>query len=417
MALSISYFIVQNVAHKNKARSINKQLNSFVTKEREQYSLPALSVSIKFPDDATIYSSTSGTTTINGKKEVSPKTLFQMGSITKSFTAAIVYQLDAEGILSVNDKLGKWLPEYKKWSNITLYQLLTHTSGVTDYIDTPGFWETIKCNPKRQWTLPELAQLAYKRPDTSPPGRGYQYTNTDYVLLGLVIEKATNRPVEDSFQRYLLANPKIGLTSTYYLPRIYPNSILSRMAHGYDNEGTFGFNKDVTTVNTSFSPTSGAIVSTPGDIVRWIDSLFNKGILPEKQLQQMLTVVNEDNGNVIDNRQLNSMLKEAQKQDKLFVNLGAGSGIGMVYLKSGGVYWMHAGGMPGYQSLFAYNPCSGVIIALAYNVQPKENYVFMSILNDIDNALLQRIPMRSNYTHGSSLPYQIERKICRLNRA
>ena len=107
------------------------------------------------------------------------------------------------------------------------------------------------------------------------------------------------------------------------------------MAHGYDNEGTFGFNKDVTTVNTSFSPTSGAIVSTPSDIVRWIDSLFNKDILPEKQLQQMLTVVNEDNGNIIDNTQLNSMLKEAQKQDKLFVNLGAGSGIGMVYLKSG----------------------------------------------------------------------------------
>ncbi len=54
------------------------------------------------------------------------------------------------------------------------------------------------------------------------PDPGYQYTNTDYVLLGLVIEKAANRPVEDSFQRYLLANPKIGLTSTYYLPQAYP---------------------------------------------------------------------------------------------------------------------------------------------------------------------------------------------------
>ena len=111
----------------------------------------------------------------------------------------------------------------------------------------------------------------------------------------------------------------------------------------------------------------------------------------------MLTVVNEDNGNVIDNTQLNSMLKDAQKRDKLFVNLGAGSGIGMVYLKSGGVYWMHAGGMPGYQSLFAYNPCTGVIIALAYNEQPKEDYVFMSILNDVNKALLQRESMCGNY--------------------
>jgi len=407
LAVFAAYWLVQITTDKAKGEGFNAQLTSLVEKEKHKYNLPALSVSIKLPGTDVIYNAIAGTTTMGGQEKNTPKTLFQMGSITKSLTAALVYQLDAENSLSINDTLGQWLPEYKQWRNITLYQLLTHTSGVAKYINSKGFWQKLKDHPNKQWGMSELTQLAYDQPLAFQPGDGYQYTNTDYVLLGMIIEKATYHSVAHNFQKYFFNNPKLNLSSTYDLPYSYPAPILARIAHGYDDEGTFGYNKDVTMVNASFTPTSGAIVSTPEDIVHWIHALFTKSILSEKQLGKMLSLVDEKTGKEIDEKKLLIKIEKAQQENKLFTDLGAGSGIGMVLLGNNDLLWMHAGGMPGYQSLFAYNPCTGMIIALAYNKQPQEDYVFMAILKDINAFLLQKKPvLKKDFVHNSDLPYQ-----------
>ena len=104
---------------------------------------------------------------------------------------------------------------------------------------------------------------------------GYNYTDTDYVLLGIIIQSLLHEPLQKAYQQYLFS----GLKNTYYMPNTYNKKFLINMAHGYDDEGTFGYNVDVTHVNTSFAATAGAIVSTPNNIVKFYPKAFSSQFL------------------------------------------------------------------------------------------------------------------------------------------
>ncbi|MCP4475722.1 MAG: beta-lactamase family protein [Gammaproteobacteria bacterium] len=385
LAISLSWGMVSIAwAVQPTKQILNQQLRQIVNHERLTYQLPALSVAIQLPMETTPRDYVSGYLTVKEKYSINANTIFQIGSITKTYTATIILKLAEMGKLSLTDNLAKWLPQYPKWQAVTINNLLTHTSGVYKVIDVPGYWQTLKRQPKKAWTLQQLADLAYHYPNYFKAGQGWNYSNSDYILLGLIIEKATQQSVEQVFNRYLLHNRALGLTHTHYISHGYPQNIIHNLAHGYDDEGTFGYNQDVTDVETFSGTPAGSIVSTPNDVVKFLQQLFNGKILSSQSLHTMQTLRSHQDGRLLNIKQfLDNQLPSSQP----WFDIGQGTGLGLVYLSSTGLVWMHAGGMPGYQSLFAYDPCNGIYVVLMYNKQPKIDFIFLNIVQTIFKKL------------------------------
>lgn len=127
---------------------------------------------------------------------VSQETLFQMGSTCKSFAAAVLLKLEARGVLSLDDTLGKWLPQYSAWKDVTLRRLLNMTSGIPNYSETETLSRVWAEEPQREMSAAELVAAAYPSPGGPqlPVYEGYGYSNTNYVLAGMVAAKAAGNP-------------------------------------------------------------------------------------------------------------------------------------------------------------------------------------------------------------------------------
>jgi len=233
---SSAYSATQN--HISKSSTVfNQNIQQAVNRAYLKYRLPALSVSISLPGESNIRNYTAGTYTLASKRNITPHSLFQIGSITKTYVAVLIMKLVKEGKLSLNDKLGTLLPKYRKWSDITVDELLHHTSGVYKYIDAKNFWLNFKKHPYKQWSLSQLADLAYQYPNNFKPGKSYLYTNTDYVILGLIIEKVTKQTAASALDSYLLNSKQDKLKDTYYAAEGYPSGTMQNIAHGYGNSG------------------------------------------------------------------------------------------------------------------------------------------------------------------------------------
>jgi len=163
---------------------------------------------------------------------VDQDTFYQMGSTSKSFTAAVILQLEAAGKLSIDDTLGKWLPEYAAWKDVTIRHLLDMTSGIPTYSETEWMSKAWADEPMRAFTLKELADAAYPSATNQlPVSKGYFYSNTNYVLAGMIAEKATGKSFRDLVHE-LVIEPH-GLTSTFYEASTYPEQVIKRLSHGY----------------------------------------------------------------------------------------------------------------------------------------------------------------------------------------
>lgn len=381
---------------------LNKEINNILDESKTKYNLPAISLSIKLPNNNKINNYVSGYYTLAKNRNITPETLFQIGSITKTFTATIIYKLIEENKLSGNDNLTKWLPQYSRWKKITIYDLLHHTSGVYNYTSGKSFDNLLRNNPQKYWSLNELADMAYKHADLSSPGKKYNYTNTDYILLGMIIEKVSNKSIQEVFDDYL---KQYELKNTFYTPSNYPEEVNTRLAHGYNRDGTFKFNTDVTFVSISFGQSAGAMISTPNDIIKWLNQLFTGKIITNKSLADMTKIISEKDATPINIKKL--PLSNKFSKSKPFIEIGAGAGIGLVYFKNNGFTLAHAGGMPGYESLYAYNPCNGIYLVFAYSVKPKQQFIDIQIADEIfkrlNNSALVAEAIRA-YQQANLLP-------------
>lgn len=176
---------------------INNGIQKIIDDDRVKYDIPGVEVSISFPNEASPRNFVSGTTTINGATLIKADTLFQIGSETKSFTAITLLQLEAEKLLSLDDQIGKWLPHIPHtWKKATIRQLLNHTSGIFNYVEADEFWDAEYKNLKRVWTDKELIHFALHKKPYFLPGQGWHYSNTNYVLAGMIIKAATDNTIE-----------------------------------------------------------------------------------------------------------------------------------------------------------------------------------------------------------------------------
>jgi D-alanyl-D-alanine carboxypeptidase len=218
---------------------------------------------------------------------------FRVGSITKTFVATVVLQLAAEGVLGLDDTVETWLPGLlPNGQAVTLRQLLNHTSGIYNYTEDEALFRSLVRNPLRVMTPADLVSVATKHRPTFDPGRGWSYSNTGYIVLGLVIEKAAAAPLEQQLRQRIFE--PLGLTHTSFpavasLPRPFARGYLPPGNGVLSTPG--GKPVDVTAWSPTWAWAAGALVSTAGDLARFYGALLGGEVLQPEQLREMKTAV------------------------------------------------------------------------------------------------------------------------------
>ncbi len=207
-----------------------------------------------------------------------PETKFQIGSITKQFTAASILQLAEQGKLSVEDKLSKYLPNFPKGDSVTIHMLLNHTSGVANFTALPQFAGKETLSPSKDSMIAFIAAGGY----AFSPGTRYQYSNSGYFLLGIVIEKASGMNYSDYLAKNIFA--KAGMTNSGVNKL---DSILPMRAHGYGMNKKKVVNADYITMEWPFS--AGSLYSTVDDLYQWERALYGTTVLTAASKTKMTT--------------------------------------------------------------------------------------------------------------------------------
>ena len=209
----------------------------------------------------------------------SPKTKFRIGSITKQFTAAAILLLQERGSLNVDDRVNKYMPDAPaSWDKITIFNLLTHTSGIPDFT---GFADYVSL--ERLATTPEkLVKRFRDKPLDFQPGENWKYSNSGYVLLGYLIEKISGKTYAEFLQENIFT--PLGMADSGYDSN---SSVIQNRASGYTPASTELVNAHFVDMTIPFS--AGGLYSTTEDLLRWERGLFGGKLLSPVSLKEMLT--------------------------------------------------------------------------------------------------------------------------------
>ncbi len=214
--------------HHAAGEALRRDLSDYLTARRTAEHISAVSLRVTFAGRWPPIGLAEGTTRYDGGPPVSPSALWQIGSNSKAFTAVILLQLEAEGRLSINDPIGKWLPQYPAWRHITIRQLLDMTSRIPDYASQPAFLTALAANLSARFTAAQLVSYVTGLP-LGPAG--YQYTNTDYILAQMIIEKVTGDSYASQLTRRII--DPLRLRATCQAPYTCPPSDAAAMPAGY----------------------------------------------------------------------------------------------------------------------------------------------------------------------------------------
>jgi D-alanyl-D-alanine carboxypeptidase len=211
---------------------------------------------------------------------------FRVGSVTKTFVATVVLQLAGEGRLALEDTVERWLPGLVPGgANITIRQLLNHTSGLADYADD-AFVRRVLDDRRKRWAPRELIALGTGRALLFAPGAGFAYSSTGYIALGLIVEAATGQPLAGELRRRIFAPLHLRATSLDAKPRI-----AGAYAHGYTRYHGGRRPLDISDIGQSFAWAAGALVSTTADLARFYRALLHGQVLRSDLLAAMRTTI------------------------------------------------------------------------------------------------------------------------------
>ena len=343
------------VGCKTSSPTISKNINPAVQTKLEQLvqsnNLTGLSFSIIYPNQKQ-ENYVSGFSNVEEKIPLNTNHVFFSGSIGKTYAAALLFQLIDDKKVDLSQKYKtyfpnlEWLSKVPNINDFTVGMLLEHTSGLPRYVLGNEIWEALHNDPDKVWTYKERMSYIFEKAPVHEAGKGWAYSDTNYILIGMLVEKILEAYYYDIVKSKILKPKK--LKNTHPLDkRTIPN-----LAIGYSQlPASFQIpNKTVTNGKYVFNPqlewTGGGMSSTAGDLAHWAKIYF-EGELFSKALLEKMTTINP-NGN------------------KVMGENSYGMGSFIYSLKSGKAYG-HTGFMPGYNSIFAYLPEKKIAIALQSN--------------------------------------------------
>ncbi|UKV14185.1 beta-lactamase family protein [Thalassospiraceae bacterium SW-3-3] len=316
-------------------------LVKFLRQYVEQAGLPGGVIGIGYSDGKMRFAAT-GYAAVNPDKGMTRDRQFYIGSLTKMMTAVVVLQLASEKRIDLADPIAKWLPEEfrDKIANAriaTIRDLLRNSSGIPDYLDGEFFFELVGRDPQHGWRNRELLPLIAGREAHFKPGTQYNPSNSNYILLGILIKQVEGDHIEAVFNRRIFEPADMRNTSFGRYPR--PDDL----ARGFDDADGDGKLEDVTDFDVGDQLADGGVISTAEDLLKFGRALFADSIL------------------------LGSNALERATTDTLFAGEGS-HGYGMMIGNTNwGPVWGHDGIYFGYSAEFSWFPKQGVAIVFLSN--------------------------------------------------
>lgn len=307
---------------------------------------PGVVLLVETPDDGVIVVS-QGMADIEKAVPIQRSDRFRIGSITKTFVATILLQLQEEGELSLDDPAADYLPDevVESLTNAdaaTVRQLLNHTSGIPDYSIVDEFWEVVATDPTHQWTAAEAITYAYGWDASFKAGTDFEYCNSNYLLLELIINDITGESLAQQLRRRIF--DPLGMSNTYLeISETLPGGITQ--AYGSEDEDGNSTIENVTEVNEGYGLGDGGIISTVDDLTIFVHALLDGDLLKDDSLAEMLdgTVLGDD--------------------------YAYGLGIYSTETPFGG-FWGHSGATAGFLGEMWYDPEADItVIALSNSYQ------------------------------------------------
>jgi CubicO group peptidase (beta-lactamase class C family) len=265
-----------------------------------------------------------------------PETIFQLGSLTKPFTATAILQLQDAGCLRVTDSLATYLPDYPYGSQIRLHHLLSNTSGIADYLLVPEFYQFMG----RQTTVRELIASFRDRPLKFVPGERFSYSNSNWVLLGAIVEQLTGQSYHAFLQKRQFQ--PLGLIHTGYEEI---NSLVKGRASGYFLRSNALVRSEYDDPTALFA--AGGLHSTVGEVFRWLRTVYKGQVLSKDSRQQMVT-------------------PQATSEQEDQLTYGYGWEIGQDAKHSS---ISHSGAMHGYQTVAKHYTADDLTVVVLNNVE------------------------------------------------
>lgn len=286
------------------------------------------------------WTGTAGVAGVDDQRPPTPEDRTRIGSLTKTMTATAILQLWEDGRLELTDPIGKYVPGLPNGDIATLEQLATMSSGIPSYTFDQGFQQKLFADPDTPWTPEQLLDVVRGDPPNFAPGEKFEYSNSNYVALGLVVEQVGGQSLADYFQEFLF--DPLGMSDTF-LPAdaAFPEPHLSGITEQGQPDGETA---DATNWNPSWGWAAGAVVSTIDDLQLWAKALGTGEVILSPATQQYrLESFNYD-------------LPPATPERAY----GFGWGVDRGWLE-------HTGELPGYNTYAGYLPASGTILVATVN--------------------------------------------------
>ncbi len=341
------------------------KLRPLIHAKMQEWVTPGVLVYVDMPGQGT-WIEGFGVSDIATKAPASADQHHRIGSVTKTLTAEAILLLVDDGKLGLDDPVSKYLPQVPNGDNITIRQMLDMTSGIYNGTEDPRFNETLDANPEKVWTPQEFIDLSLKHPPYFAPGTDFHYSNTNYELLGLIVEQVSGKSLAD-FMKERIFKP-LGMTSTV-LPDWTTTAIPKPHGRGY----LFGTNVDgmkaydaivarnpagaivpwpvgkppvdATNFSISYGWASGSAISTIRDMAVWAKALATGTLLRPETYKQQTTWSRH-----------------------------AHYGLGIT--EALGTFLGHNGALPGYQTLVSYDLQTGATVVVFANNQLEPNIPF-----------------------------------------
>jgi len=345
--------------------SSTSKLQQVLDESRKEESLPGAVLYISTPNGTWI--GASGKASLEAGTLMKPTDRFRIGSVCKTFVSVVVLQLVQEGKLRLDDLMTKFLPKEitKRLPNsnqITIRELLNHTSGLSNYMNDQ-FYDEVRKDPTHPWTATEVLQFVYNLAPVGTPGEKFDYSDTNYILLELIIDKVTGSTLTTQIRDRILT--PLGLNNTFM-------ELREQIPGGFVNSyrKVDGVQTNVTQLNEANGLGDGGLISSASDLAKFVHALLAEGKLLSRQtLKQMLTSFKNDNYG----------LGLASRQTKWGELLG------------------HSGGTAGHRAEMYYLPTHNITVVVMGNDDDSDKDTY-----DIVEKALDVVLSSTHYFQGQS---------------